>query len=463
MSARAILGRSTLGVSLGAVALAVVAVCLLWTSAAGAYFSTSGAGTGRATTGTLSAPTGVSATSTAGTGKVTVSWTASSGTPAPTGYYVTRTDPTNGTVSACGTSATAPISATSCTDTLVPVGKYTYNVVAVYRSWTATSTPSAAVSVAKADQTITFTPDLPTAAVVGTPYNYSVTGGASGNAVVVSTSSSPAGVCSGGGSSGSGSINFLAAGQCTITATQPGNTYYNDGNRTVVVTVSAPAAPTAFSVSAPSSVTAGTQFAVTIRAQNNGVTVTSYTGTHAVVLTSNSGSSPNGTAPTLPASAAFTNGVATVNVTLTRADTGRTITATEGNVTGTSGQITVSAGAASRLAWSGVSPAQGTVGSPCLFTCTVTNVGRNNTVSVQVGVTDIYGNVVSDLGSGHSVALTSDGNSTVTPATGAAVPATGPATTAAFTVRTSNGNSWTSSVVTAASTGYTSASITLNK
>ena len=82
----------------------------------------------------------MTASASAGSSTVSVSWTGSTlsnGTPAQ-GYYVTRTNvSTSQTSAACGSSASSLITSTSCSDTSVPDGTYTYKVIAVYRSWTA--------------------------------------------------------------------------------------------------------------------------------------------------------------------------------------------------------------------------------------------------------------------------------------------------------------------------------------
>lgn len=189
------------------------------TGIASAYFSSDGSGSGSATTGTLLAPTGVSGSQTPGSGAVTVSWTASGGTPTPTGYYVLRTPTSGPTVAACGTSAASPTTSTTCSDTGVPVGSYTYTVVAVYLTWTATSAPSASVGVAQASQSITFT-SSPVAPTFGGTYTVTATGGGSGNPVVFTSNTT--GVCTVAGST----VTFVHAGTCTINANQAGSTYY---------------------------------------------------------------------------------------------------------------------------------------------------------------------------------------------------------------------------------------------
>ena len=129
--------------------------------AAWAYFTTSGSGTGAAATGTLNPPTSVNAGPASGI-TVPVTWTASAtggGAVAPQGYYVTRTPSPSGTsVDVCGSSPSSllPATPTSCNDTTVPNGSYTYTVTAVYHSWSASGT-SGSVSVNVAAPTVTGT------------------------------------------------------------------------------------------------------------------------------------------------------------------------------------------------------------------------------------------------------------------------------------------------------------------
>jgi hypothetical protein len=121
---------------------AVLAALLMLVTPSSAHWTASGAGAGAGTTGTLAAPTAVSVAANS-LPSVAVSWIASAGSPTPTGYAVTRTS--GGiSVAACAGSL---VTGTSCTDTAVPDGTYTYTVTAVFRSWTATSAPSGSVSV----------------------------------------------------------------------------------------------------------------------------------------------------------------------------------------------------------------------------------------------------------------------------------------------------------------------------
>ena len=127
-----------------AAVLAAVGVSLV----ALAYWAGAGGGSASASVASLGAPTGVTASNTLGTGAVAVSWT---GVTVPTGgsvdgYYVLRyLGATPG--AACGTSSSSLTTLTSCNDTSVADGTYTYKVVAVWRTWTATSSASNSVTV----------------------------------------------------------------------------------------------------------------------------------------------------------------------------------------------------------------------------------------------------------------------------------------------------------------------------
>jgi hypothetical protein len=218
-----------------------------------AYWTATGSGTASATTGTLNPPTSVTGDQTPGTGSVHVSWVAPTTGTTPAGYYVTRKDASNNVVAACGTSAGATTSSTSCTDTSVPLGSYTYTAVAVYHSWTATSSPSSTVAVVQAAQTITFTSTAPTTAVVNGPtYTVTATGGGSGNPVTFTSATS--GVCTVLGST----VSFQHAGTCTVNANQAGSTYYAPANTVQQsFTVGKAAQTVSFTSTAPTNATVG--------------------------------------------------------------------------------------------------------------------------------------------------------------------------------------------------------------
>ena len=124
---------------------ALLSAALVLAAPASAHWTAGGLGTGSGTTGTLAAPTGVSVPAHS-LANVPVTWTASGGSPAPTGYFVTRTSG-GVTVAACASSASTLLTATSCADAGVPDGAHTYAVTAVFRSWTAPSASSSAVGV----------------------------------------------------------------------------------------------------------------------------------------------------------------------------------------------------------------------------------------------------------------------------------------------------------------------------
>jgi hypothetical protein len=131
------------------IALALTLVVLPPPAAAFGFWHGAGAGTGSAATGTLQPPTGLQVVA-GGAGSVSVAWTASGGPTSPTGYYVTRTTGTTVTA-ACGSSMMTPLTATSCVDAPGD-GSYSYSVIALYRSWTASSNPTATITVAAATQ-----------------------------------------------------------------------------------------------------------------------------------------------------------------------------------------------------------------------------------------------------------------------------------------------------------------------
>lgn len=196
-----------------------LALALVGTMAAAAWLSS---GTVAVAVGasSLAAPTAAAGAPTAGTGDVHVSWAASTGSLTPTGYYVLRMPASGPAAPACASTPTSPVSGTSCTDTSVPLGTYTYVVVAVFHSWTRSSVPSAAVTVGKASQTITFT-SSPTNPTFGGSYTVTATGGGSGNPVTFASSTTS--VCTMSGAK----VSFVHAGTCTVTADQAGSTYYD--------------------------------------------------------------------------------------------------------------------------------------------------------------------------------------------------------------------------------------------
>ncbi len=221
MSERPPLGRRFRGrpvVLLGLVPVAVVALAAV---TALAFWTTIGTGNAGASVGTLA---GTTITTHEATGtSVALQWDAVT-PPAPdtVGYHVLRDG--GAASAACGTAA-APIAALGCTDT-VPTSTtptdYTYEVVAIWRSWTSTSAP---VDVhVKGAQTIVLTSTAPSGAKVGgATYEVAATGGGSGNPVTFSIDPSASAVCSVAGST----VSFTAVGTCIVTADQAGNGDYD--------------------------------------------------------------------------------------------------------------------------------------------------------------------------------------------------------------------------------------------
>ena len=127
------------------------AFCVLSLSvSAWAYWTNTGHGAANGATGTLNAPSNVSAAAPVDSSTVSLSWTGSglaTGQPA-SGYYVTRIRNSDvAAAPACGTSLSTPTAAVSCSDIGVTDGDYHYTVTAVAGSWTATSNASNSVTV----------------------------------------------------------------------------------------------------------------------------------------------------------------------------------------------------------------------------------------------------------------------------------------------------------------------------
>src|SRR3954468_12028724 len=118
---------------LSALAIAAISSGVSW-----AYFTTVGSGTTAGSVTSLSAPEITGATP--GPGTVALSWSAV--TPPGSGsvsYYVTRDGGAPG--GNCPTSS-SPSSVTSCTDSGLSPGTYSYAVTATWTTWTATSSPT---------------------------------------------------------------------------------------------------------------------------------------------------------------------------------------------------------------------------------------------------------------------------------------------------------------------------------
>jgi hypothetical protein len=266
---------------------------------------------------------------------------------------------------------------------------------------------------------------------------------------------------------------------------------YKSGSTSVKATEGAITTPTAVTVTVGSGTAtklvlssstltpvAATGFNITTTAQDAyGNTATSYTGSKNITF-AGATASPSGALPTVVNSAGtavnfgtataltFTSGVATPassknGFTKLNKVESAAITASDGTIsTPSSLALTVSTGTASRLGLVETTSSAGAIGSPCLFTCTITLLGNSGTVKAKVAVTDSVGNTVSNLAA-KSIAITATGGTiTGSPLT---TPETGPAVTATdFTYTAPSSGSFTNTI-TAASTGLTSATATVSK
>ncbi|MGN6558715.1 MAG: hypothetical protein ACTHLH_12005 [Solirubrobacterales bacterium] len=247
----------------------------------------------------------------------------------------------------------------------------------------------------------------------------------------------------------------------------------------VTVTVAAGSATKLVLSSSTLTPVAATGFNITTTAQDvYGNTATGYTGSKNITFAGAS-ASPSGALPTVVNSAgtavnfgsatslSFSSGVATPASSkngfakLNKVETAA-IAASDGTIsTSAPLSLTVSAGTASRLGLIETKASAGTVGSPCLFTCTITALGNSGTVKAKVAITDSVGNIVSNTGA-KSIAVTVTSGGTIT-GSPLATPETGPAiSTTEFTYTAPSTGSFTHTI-TAASTGFTSATATASK
>ena len=368
-------------------------------TAAWAYWLTSGVGSGSATTGSFAAPTNPTATYAPGASSVSVSWTASAGSPTPTGYFVTRVRTSdNVTSAACGTSAGALTTATSCTDLAVPNGTYRYSVTAVYRSWTATSGLSNAVTVAVATATATTTTlsSSSNPSVVGQTVTYTAAVTPSGSTGTVTFKDGAATITCTGGS------QTLSAGQATcslvyntvgphlITAVYNGDpTHLTSTSAALNQVVNSPSATKLLFSVQPGNASGGAVLATQPRvviADASGNVVTSDSSTPVTLaLTSAGGATLSCTGNPVTASA----GLATfAGCKVDKAGT-YTLTATAGSLTSAqSVSFTISVGPATRLAFVN-QPGGGTAGATWSSqpSVVVQDAGGNTVTASPVAVT----------------------------------------------------------------------------
>ena len=324
---------------------------------ASAYLTSIGSASAAATVGALPAP---AATATPGAGIVALSWNAVAAPAAGTvKYYVTRAGGAIG--GDCPTSAATATSSTSCTDSGLTKGSYTYAVTAIWQSWSSTSTgASANVASGPLDH---FALTAPASATAGTPFSVTITAeDAAGNTVTAYTGSQtiafsgPARSPDGTAPTYPASITFssgVAAASVTAYDVQTTTLTATQGSATgtsTSITVAAGAGHQ-IAATATSSQTAGVAFTVSLAAKDAwGNAATSVSGTKSVSFTGPS-SSPNSTQPTYPATVSFSSGTATASVTLTDAQTTTlTVSDTPDSMVGVpSGNIVVAPASASSL------------------------------------------------------------------------------------------------------------------
>jgi hypothetical protein len=340
-----------------------------------AFWTGSGQGSVSASLATLEAPTIVNATT--GTEAVELSWSAI--TPPAEGtveYYVTRD---GSTASAGCPSSSSRSTATSCTDTNVPVGAHKYKITAVWRSWTATGGEQTA-TVAYGPATHLVLEASSTTPAAGEADSLTVIVKDASNDTVGSYVGTHSLIFEGAGESTSGEgplvidrsgvergfgeateINFTE-GRATVSSAMNGvmELYRAEATHIKVkegvlnngvglaVTVKAAVTTKKLAISALAEQTAGTAFSATLTATDEyGNTTAGYTGAKTIAFSEPS-SSPSGKAPSYPATVTFTAGVGTASIKLYDAQT-TTLKAKEGAIEVTSGSFTVKAAAAKKF------------------------------------------------------------------------------------------------------------------
>jgi len=288
------------------------------------------------------------------------------------------------------------------------------------------------------------------------------------------------------------SLEFSAGVAKTTGSKNGGMKLYKSGSTSIQASDGTTATPIALSVTlvaasatklvlSSSTLTpvAATGFNITTTAQDTyGNTATGYTGSKNITF-AGSTASPSGALPTVVNSAgtavnfgtatslSFTSGVATPassknGFTKLNKAGAAAITAADGTIsTPSSLALTVSTGTASRLGLVETTSSAGSIGSPCLFTCTITNLGNSGTVKAKVAITDSVGNTASNIGAAKTVTITATGG-TIT-GSPLSIPEAGPSVSANQFTYTAPATGSFTNTITAASTGYTSATATVSR
>jgi non-canonical (house-cleaning) NTP pyrophosphatase len=325
---------------IGSLALALVLSLTATVAVVSAFWTSSGQGSVAANLATLPAPAIVSTATGAET--VELSWSAITAPGEGTvEYYVTRD---GATASAGCPGSSAHTSATSCTDTHVPVGAHKYLVTAVWRSWTSAGEEKT-VTIAFGAATHLVLEAASTTPAAGEADNLTILAkDASGNTVGTYSGAHNL-VFEGAGESASGeeptvvdsanvamgfgesteitfvegraSVSSAMNGVMRLYKAEAAHVKVKEGALTngagLAVTVKAAATTKKLAVSAIAEQTAGTAFNVTLTATDEyGNTTTSYAGAKTIAW-SGPASSPSGKAPSYPASVTFTTGVGTAS------------------------------------------------------------------------------------------------------------------------------------------------------
>lgn len=283
------------------------------------------------------------------------------------------------------------------------------------------------------------------------------------------------GVAAGGGGI-NGTMKLYKSGSAAVKATQGSLT----NSTALAITVAASPATKFVLTASATSIAATASTNLTTTAQDiYANTATAYAGSKSITF-SGASASPSGTSPTVvssggtvtnfgtPTALNFTNGVAAVSSSkngLTRLPKAgaASVTATDGTLSSAAPlAFTTSVGAASRVAFNNVTASTGTVSPTCRLTCPVSGLGNAGTVSGGLAITDTLGNAVTALGAAKTVTVTVTTGGTITgsPLT---IPAAGEAATATdFQYKAPASGSF-SHTITAASTGYTSATALVTK
>ena len=289
---RAATGRGVRALHVGALFAVLMTIAqpaqAFWTQVA----AVTGSGSGSATTGALSAPTGVTASAGNGGSDVAVTWAAPGAGVAPSGYRVVRTDTSTGSsAAACGTSVSSLVTASSCTDASVPDGTYRYAVVAVRSGWSAISSDSSPVTVLRTIATSTvltssLNPSLVGQAVTLTATVTAASGTATGT-VAFRAGGTPI-ACSGGNqtlSSGTATCvtTFGSSGSRSITAAYAGSApFVGSASSVLTQVVDQQAQTVTFTSAAPTSATVGGGTYAVSAAATSGLAVSFSSGTPSV-------------------------------------------------------------------------------------------------------------------------------------------------------------------------------------